>query len=235
MSTPSPTKTCTVCRRLKPTSQFTARRTASDGCKSHCKACHAANAVRYRETRKRRMPLTVIASPVPRVTVRSIPTGSERDAAVILLDRLARTTRGCWEWQAERSKYSYGRAYLPGQLLIPSHRLAYLIFCGSVPPDMCVLHHCDNPPCCNPTHLFLGTDVDNTRDKVQKGRQARGESHPSAKLTAQQVLVIYHRIRRGESVPRLAEEFHLNPHSIRHIGNRKRWAHILPPETEETT
>lgn len=62
-----------------------------------------------------------------------------------------------------------------------SHRIAWILVNGPVPPETpCVLHACDNPPCCNPAHLFLGTNDDNVADMVAKGRQAHGPTLGSA-------------------------------------------------------
>jgi len=77
----------------------------------------------------------------------------------------------CWEWTASKNPKGYGW-FRPGSKGCPfhAHRIAWRIANGPVPVGLCVLHRCDNPPCCNPHHLFLGTQLDNVRDKVQKGR-----------------------------------------------------------------
>ena len=72
----------------------------------------------------------------------------------------------CWEWRGLRDKHGYGRK---GPYKT-THRLAWEWANGPVPAGMCVLHRCDNPPCCNPDHLFLGTQADNLADMVAKGR-----------------------------------------------------------------
>lgn len=75
----------------------------------------------------------------------------------------------CWEWQAGRHKFGHGKFRLPTGH-IGSHRMAWQLTYGPIPPGMWVLHHCDNPPCCNPRHLYLGTAQDNTRDREVRGR-----------------------------------------------------------------
>lgn len=94
----------------------------------------------------------------------------------------------CWEWIAGRYKAGYGQFWLNGKGYI-AHRVAYFIEHGKDPGEMLVCHTCDNPPCCNPAHLWLGTNNDNTQDKIVKGRQdnTRGEKCHSAKLTKQNV------------------------------------------------
>jgi len=76
----------------------------------------------------------------------------------------------CWEWQASGSK-GYGRLMMDG-VTWGAHRLAFTLVKGRIPDGMCVLHSCDNPPCCNPAHLFIGTHADNMRDMAKKGRSS---------------------------------------------------------------
>ncbi len=82
----------------------------------------------------------------------------------------------CWEWQAYRDRKGYGQFGLPGRRIGYSHRIAYALANGDLRDgqDECVLHRCDNPPCCNPHHLFVGSVADNNQDMRRKGRDARG-------------------------------------------------------------
>lgn len=91
----------------------------------------------------------------------------------------------CWVWTAHCMHDGYGTFKFKGKDEL-AHRVAYLMTHGSIPPGHEILHHCDNPPCCNPAHLFTGTQFDNMRDMVAKGRQnfqkhrelvCRGDSH----------------------------------------------------------
>ena len=76
---------------------------------------------------------------------------------------------GCHEWTKATNRKGYGRIWSNGETVY-THRLAWELSHGWVPDDLQVLHRCDNPPCCNPAHLFLGTNADNMADKVAKGR-----------------------------------------------------------------
>ncbi|NRA02858.1 MAG: HNH endonuclease [Myxococcales bacterium] len=100
-----------------------------------------------------------------------------------ITDRIQVMPSGCWEWQGARVK-GYGQAVCWGKVW-RVHRLAWSAARGPIPYGLDVLHHCDNPPCCNPApdHLFVGTHVDNMADMAQKLRGSRGEAHMRARLT----------------------------------------------------
>ena len=103
----------------------------------------------------------------------------------------------CWPWIGKaRHKFGYGLFFVDRQnglarsLIKASHRVAYELTYGPIPPGKNVLHDCDNPPCCNPKHLSLGTQLENMAGAADRGRTARGEKHSRAKLTEQEVLQI---------------------------------------------
>jgi len=84
----------------------------------------------------------------------------------------------CWEWQGARIHFGYGAFKLRGKS-VKAHRVAWELANGPIPSGLFVCHRCDNPPCCNPNHLFLGTHADNTADMVAKGRAVAGDRHHS--------------------------------------------------------
>jgi hypothetical protein len=88
----------------------------------------------------------------------------------------------CWPWTGGRGGSAYGRMSLNGVYFM-AHRIAFGITYGSVPDDLQVCHRCDNPLCCNPSHLFLGTNEDNRRDMIAKRRHNIGERNGASKLT----------------------------------------------------
>lgn len=82
----------------------------------------------------------------------------------------------CWNWTIGRFAFGHGSFKAFGKSW-QAHRFAWTIEHGDIQPTLCVLHRCDNPPCCNPAHLFLGTKSDNSRDMVSKSRHAKGDTH----------------------------------------------------------
>ena len=79
----------------------------------------------------------------------------------------------CWPWLATHGRFGYGEFKVGGRSgrSVKAHRVAWELTHGPISDGLFVLHRCDNPPCCNPGHLFLGTHADNMRDMAQKGRQ----------------------------------------------------------------
>jgi hypothetical protein len=95
----------------------------------------------------------------------------------------------CLEWQRSTNSGGYGNTS-QGEKPVTMHRKAYELWVGPIPEGLCICHHCDNPPCCNAEHLFIGTKKANSDDKVKKGRHIQGTSVPTSKLTREQVLII---------------------------------------------
>ncbi len=96
----------------------------------------------------------------------------------------------CWPWDKPHST-GYGRMKWSDGQQHSAQRIAYLLTYGWLPPEVAsVCHKCDNPRCCNPRHLWLGTTADNNRDRHEKGRSFRGMGHHSARLTDEQVRAI---------------------------------------------
>ena len=131
----------------------------------------------------------------------------------------------CWIWIG-CSRCGYGIFKINNHQKL-THRYSYQIHVGEIPTNLCVLHRCDERLCVNPVHLFLGTRADNSRDMVEKERQARGGQLPQAILTENQVREI--RIRRSQnndSTSLLSKEFNVSTCQIRRIITRTSWRHV---------
>lgn len=148
----------------------------------------------------------------------------------------------CWPWTAYRLK-GYGQVWAGGKMVL-AHRLAYELVNGPIPDNLCALHRCDNPPCCNPAHIFLGTQADNMADKTAKGRQSRGEQHYSrtkpermvrgerngrAKLNEAQVQEIRAAYAAGGvTLHELAARFVVGQATVWRVVRRKTWNPACP-------
>lgn len=134
----------------------------------------------------------------------------------------------CWEWQSGTFDSGYGAVGFRGTLWKAS-RVAWTLTHGDIPDSLWVLHECDNPPCCNPTHLFLGTPADNSADRDDKGRVCRthGSARWVSKLTESDVIEIRRRYADGGVRQQdLANEFGISFQNISLILLRKTWTHI---------
>ena len=131
----------------------------------------------------------------------------------------------CWEWQAGTNGEGYGKFDANGRTL-RAHRYALLAAHGRLDDERHVLHSCDNPPCCNPRHLRLGTDADNKADKMARERQAKGGGHGLAKLTEDDVRVIRNLLSRGVRQREIAATYGVARQQIYKIKTGKTWGHV---------
>lgn len=131
----------------------------------------------------------------------------------------------CWLWQRWRDRDGYG-AFSVGGRKYKAHRLAFQLSTGIDPGELVVCHVCDTPSCCNPAHLFLGTQTENMEDMRREGRRADGERSGNAKLTEPQVVEIRERRSTGERGCDLAAEFGVREAVISEIFHRKLWRHV---------
>jgi hypothetical protein len=133
----------------------------------------------------------------------------------------------CWPWLGAVDHHGYGRFSLNNRPR-GAHRLALKFSGVDLPDNKCALHRCDNPPCCNPFHLFAGTKADNTADMHKKGRgfvpsAACGSQHRNAKLNEEQVLAI--RSFKGSQVS-AAKAFGVSQGTVWRIQRGLAWRHI---------
>ncbi len=127
----------------------------------------------------------------------------------------------CWHWLGTLGSDGYGRIKHHGKTY-QAHRFSYESFKGPIPEGLCVLHRCDNPRCVNPTHLVIGTVLDNHRDKVSKGRQGL----PIRKLTVEDVGEIRDAIDAGEKRSEIARRFGVCRSTVQDIDKGRSWSKL---------
>jgi hypothetical protein len=137
----------------------------------------------------------------------------------------------CWEWTGGRSGLRYGGIRFNGPK-VKTHRLAYELWVDEIPDGLYVLHHCDNPLCINPEHLYAGTQQKNMADMIARGRcpDRRGERCGLAAITKEQALLIKCLLAAGYGKTRIAHQFGITPTSVYHIRVGRTWSHVVLPE-----
>ena len=186
---------------------------------------------------------------------------TEKDIARFWAKTRRNEATGCLEWTAARHPSGYGTFSIGGRRTSggsprAAHRVAWVIANGAIPDGLCVCHRCDNPPCVDPAHLFLGTLGDNYADMAAKGREARGDrlgthTHPEsrptgsahwarripertargerqgfAKLTEQAVREMRSLRAQGMTLADLARRYGVSPRATRAAVTRETWAHV---------
>ena len=137
-------------------------------------------------------------------------------------------TKQCWIWTGSRGNRGYGRFRMDKDDYWNAHRVTWAITFGPIPDGLQVLHHCDNPACVRPDHLFLGTQSDNVRDMVQKNRANRpyGPRHFRTALTEDQVRAMRAEWATGITQNQLARKYGISTSGIHGILHRRVWRHI---------
>jgi hypothetical protein len=167
-----------------------------------------------------------------------------RPATVRFWDHVEKTST-CWLWTGDKIRHGYGhiRSDARGRQRTLAHRLSWSIHFGEIPAGIQVCHHCDNPPCVRPDHLFLGTQQDNMRDMLFKGRVPTGDAHvwrrrpelvlrgsraPRAKLTEEQVDAIREARKTDHpSYSQLAKQYGVTIGAIGSIIRGDNWRHLI--------
>ena len=134
----------------------------------------------------------------------------------------------CWDWAGSKSAQGYGW-FWNGSGMTRASRVSWQIHYGDIPTGMCICHHCDNPVCANPHHLYLGTYSDNVADAYRRGRNKPrpGTSNSNAKLTEGLVRTLREAKKagvRGRALLALCPE--VNKGAVYQAINRKTWAHV---------
>jgi predicted XRE-type DNA-binding protein len=135
----------------------------------------------------------------------------------------------CWEWQGSCTPQGYGQCWIPEIGYIGAHRMAYILTMGPIPDGLLIYHHCDNPSCVNPDHLFCGTHADNQADCKAKGRQFNGgsEAHRgeiNSKLTENEIREIRLLLKEGRQTHQeIAIKYRISKVAIDQISSGQNW------------
>lgn len=149
-------------------------------------------------------------------------------------------TNDCWNWIGNKDKDGYGMFEPKIKEARRAHRYSYFINFGEIPKGMCVCHNCDNPSCVNPNHLFLGTTYENVKDRVNKGRTAKGinngaYTHPEKINKGEQVgtsklcyndIIEIRKAATTISRRKLGKLFNVSHNTICRIVNHESWQHV---------
>lgn len=150
-----------------------------------------------------------------------------RDWSSRLLDRYEVAASGCWEWTGYKAN-GYGRLTVGRQCWL-AHRLSYALHYGDLPADSLICHHCDNPACINPEHLYAGDIVTNVADRTRRGRHVAtlGERSGNTELTADDITELRARYAAGGiSQLALARHYGISQSEAWNIIHRRRWRHV---------
>jgi hypothetical protein len=169
------------------------------------------------------------------------PTPSNVNYLVRLAQRVFVAASGCWLWEGAKNRDGYGVVGRRGQMQ-RVHRVVYALCVAPIPLRLNVCHDCpegDNPLCCNPAHLFVGTQKENVHDAMLKGRlrgrtPPKGEENPNARLTEGDVRAIRRKAKAGVPQVQLQAEYCLSRASVNRIVRGLAWVHVQDEEPIET-
>lgn len=142
-----------------------------------------------------------------------------------LYSKILKQDNGCWVWIGSKNHtgfYGYGAIHWKNKTYLV-HRFIYEMCKGKIPNGMDLCHKCDNPPCCNPEHMFVGTRSDNMRDSYEKGRSPRGEKHYKAKLKTLDIISIREDPRKYIVI---AKDYGVGARQISYIKKGKSWSWV---------
>jgi len=134
------------------------------------------------------------------------------------------TPAGCWEWDGPRDE-DRGMVTVNG-VRTYAYRVAFEVWNGPIPPGKFVCHHCDNPPCINPSHLFAGSNLDNIADMVSKDRSIHGVRNHHAVLDDGQVLEVRQLLMAGTPQTVIAERFNVARTTVSAISTGRSWRRV---------
>lgn len=154
------------------------------------------------------------------VLSKGFPARTLEQSISLFNSKLLKLQNGCLEWNGYKDRCGYGFTYHANKR-IGVHRFSYEIHFGEIPIGLCVLHKCDNPPCCNPDHLFLGTPADNAIDRDKKLRGKNVFERGVTKLKPEDIPTIRKLAMNGMKTGKIAKMFGVRPETISSIKSGK--------------
>ena len=133
----------------------------------------------------------------------------------------------CWPWLGTKDRNGYGVIGDEHRRQIRAHRIAYERQNGQIPEGKLVLHACDNPPCCNPAHLRVGSEADNSADRVTRNRVPIGATHGMSKLTETDVREIRRLLAVGRSQESIGRQFGVSQSVVSDVNVGRTWSHVI--------
>lgn len=134
---------------------------------------------------------------------------------------------GCWEWTAYRNKQGYGQfSFTSKGVPIGAHRLSYQLYNGDIPKGLFVLHTCDNPPCCRPDHLWLGTAKDNIGDAIRKGRLINRDNSKRVVHLNEEKIRLIREMAKSISRKKIAAALDVSLNTISSVLEGRTWKHV---------
>lgn len=166
--------------------------------------------------------------------------------SIALIERMSipEPNSGCWLWLGACRKSGYGVFRRLGKFIY-AHRESYRVFVGEIQNGLMICHHCDNPFCVNPKHLFAGSAADNVADAMKKGRMSSGSKHsevchrmigeknPISKLSNSQVEEIKKALSQSEAVSWIARKYGVSRATIYWIKNGTLWKHVSADTSDQ--
>jgi hypothetical protein len=132
----------------------------------------------------------------------------------------------CWPWLGWRDRDGYGRCKVNRRKHPATHLAIYLDRGEAVPSGLETLHTCDNPACCNPRHILVGTRRDNARDAMRKGRLRRREWHGMSKIDTPTAILIKAKLREGIPAAHVARSLGVSHHIVYDIKRGRTWRDV---------
>jgi hypothetical protein len=161
-------------------------------------------------------------------TAKQLPALSDKQIASFWKRVERRGPSDCWNWTLCCNEKGYGIVQFRPHGTFRTHRVAFELSMGRLDSDKILLHSCDNPRCCNPAHLKPGTDAENTKDMISKGRdrKARGEDSGRAKIKTHQVLEIRRLDEKGIALTEIAKTIGVSTATAFSVARRRTWRHL---------